>query len=321
MQALTGHGSLRLRELPLDPARLWVRFVPTAWPAAGGEWVDLGADGLGRAGRVGSRVEEPEGPLSLGDVLYLPPVDPAARPARDRLAEAALAGGTPVMAQVTAGDEAPAGAVSVVDALSALIGDDPAALDGIPPSSIVLWPLVPGLTDREPVLEEGLARLGRSEAAAVVPIELRLSARQRRRFAEIGDEATFGALFHGSAASERPIARRVAAAGLEPLPGRPLPAGPPALRRNRELAGVLARCGDLWRRLGRAEERAAALLRTARWVDRSATDVTAVTREGNLGVLPGHDAWTRGLVEEWAITGGCALLGELRGEYLGEVGS
>ena len=86
---------------------------------------------------------------------------------------------------------------------------------------------------------------------------------------------------------------------------------------TRLLAEELALIGELWFRLGRSESRGQGFYRAARWVDREAHDLTALAREGNLGVVSWLDIESRDLIQEIVANGSASLLAELREEYLG----
>jgi hypothetical protein len=112
-----------------EPGGLWIRYAPRGWPAPGGWWLDLAKGelvapaGEGRVGEGGPPAALPElagGPFD--DVVWLPPVPPALRGERDRLAERLLAAGTPVLVQALAGERVgAAGAAVVVDLTQALL--------------------------------------------------------------------------------------------------------------------------------------------------------------------------------------------------------
>jgi len=82
-------------------------------------------------------------------------------------------------------------------------------------------------------------------------------------------------------------------------------------------ATELAQTAELWLRLGRSEAAGEDLLRAARWVERSARDLRALVREGNLEVLPWLDSRSRGVVEDLVAERTPRLRTELAVEYLG----
>jgi len=257
---------------------------------------------------------------SLDNVLYLPPVPPHGAVARDELARALLAFGTPVVIQLFPGEETavpPAsGAAFVFDLLSSLLEHDLEALRGLPAGATAVWPLLPGLTDDPELWELGCGNLAAAGVRCVQALTPALSPADRRRLAEgWGGEQTFDALFHGHPPSERDFARAAYRHGLEPFLLRPLPRPPARGARNRWIGGVVALAGELWLRLGRPVEQGQAFYRAARWIDRTAYDLEALAREGNLAVLP-LDPASREIVGECAATGESARLARLLEEYL-----
>jgi hypothetical protein len=329
-----------------EPGRLWIRYAPRDWPGSQGFWVDLATAGLGRPpAAAGLDLPALGGSEPLDDLLYLPPVPPQLAAARDDLARRHLAAGTPVMVQVearlqtAAGGEVPAaaglaGAVAVLDPLAALLARDLAALDRIPPGAAAVWPLASGLTDAPELWEEGCARLAAAGATAVQALALDLGPADRRRLVERCGEAAFEPLFHrpSAAPAERAFARAAHRHGLAPFLPRPLPSAPApdaagaagGFRRagaaNRRLAGQLALAAELWLRLGRPAGQGQALYAAARQADRTAYDLAALAREGNLAPLAWLDAAARRMVDEGAAEGTPALLAELLAEYVAPEG-
>lgn len=329
--------------------RLWIRYAPRArdWRAVAppGElrWLDLAAGELGGDGAEGGGEIEaalPAGPFD--DVLYLPPVAPVHAAARDAAAAAIAAEGTPVLVQVLAADEggAPAeGVVRVFDLLEVLLGgggmvEQMGFEPRFPPApdDIALWPLIPGLTDDSEVVDEGCRRLAAAGFRTVQGVAPDLPAAQRRQLFERmasdapdeegtdGDDTLFQALFHGEGADPRAFARAAHRHGLSPFLPRPLPRPPLTGAPEREVAGLLAAAGELCFRLGHVG-RGQAHLRAAHWIDRTAYDLRALAREGNLPVLHWLDPESRRIVEEWAEAGRSATVDTLVGEYLATAGS
>lgn len=349
-------------QLP-EPARFWIRFAPRSWPAPAGLRLDLARAGLapgvprpadaGDAGQAGLgdgagiaaltsfKLEGIAGPLD--DLLYLPAVPPVGTAARDRLARGHLAAGTPVLVQLTPGEETGleregegTGATPIYDLLETLIERDLGRLSSLPAGSTAVWPLVPGLTDDPGLWVEGCERLGAAGPRVVQAVTLQLDPADRRRLAERGDEAAFDALFHRveeqvegqvdgqvegltdvpSAAVERAFAQVAHSHGLTPFLPRPLPGPQVHGRDNRQLGGLLALAAELWLRLGRPVGQGQALYAAARQADRTQYDLRALAREGNLAVLGWLDPLGRAAVEEWARAGVVPLLDELLSEYL-----
>ncbi len=350
-------------QLP-EPGRFWIRFVPRSWPAASGLRLDLaraglapglaasgprsaGPAGMGGAGQAGLgdgagiaavtsfKLQDVAGPLD--DLLYLPAVPATAAEARDRIARAHLAVGTPVLVQLMPGEELAlegAGegleATPVYDLLETLLERDLGRLGALPPGAAAVWPLVPGLTDDPGLWAAGCSRLRAGGPRVVQAGGLQLDPADRRRLAEWGGEAAFDALFHQeertdlpSAAVERAFARVAHAHGLAPFLPRPLPGPQVHGRENRELGGLLALVAELWLRLGRPAGQGQALYGAARQADRTHYDLRALAREGNLAVLGWLDPLGRAAAEEWALgaragarPSALALLDELLAEYL-----
>jgi len=313
-----------------EPGRLWIRYAPREWPAPDAFWVDLASARLGRSAPPGGAPENlPDlGSEPLDDLLYLPPVAPERAAARDALARARLAAGTPVLVQVLAGDPPPEvpGAVVVLDPFDGLLAGGLAGLDRLPAGAAAVWPLVAGLTDDPALWDAGCARLAAAGAAVVQPLALELDPADRRRLVERCGEAAFDPLFHQadpSTATERAFARIAARHGLSPFLPRPLPPPPDAASfwsagaANRRLGGDLALAGELWLRLGRPAGQGQALYAAARQADRTAYDLAGLSRERNLAALSWLDAAGREIVEEGAAGRAPALLAALLAEYVG----
>ncbi|HEY8021961.1 MAG TPA: hypothetical protein VIH93_12725 [Thermoanaerobaculia bacterium] len=324
-----------------EPGRFWIRYAPREWPGPEGLWTDLSTAGLGRAAGAASTEGAWPSPVEhepLDDVVYLPPVSPRNSAARGAIAREHLALGTPILVQEQAGRAGPgsaAGAVCVIDPLSALLAGDLAALDRLPedcPEPAVVWPLVVGLTDDPALWEEGCMRLAGAGAATVQALALDLDPADRRRLVEICGERAFEPLFHRpppSTETEREFARTASRHGLAPFLRRPLPPPPapaaagaglraagPANASNRRIAGDLGLAAELWLRVGRPEGPGQALYAAARQADRTPYDLAALAREENLATLTWLDAAGRRVVEESAAGEEPALLAALLAEYL-----
>lgn len=302
-------------QLP-EPGRLWVRFVPRPWPGPEAPWTDLARGGLGERRTGASETELPAIAGPLDDLLYLPPVAPADAAARDELARARLADGTPVLVQLLPGEATAAeGAVAVLDPLPALLAGDLDALARPAGASAAVWPLVPGLTDDPALWEEGCARLAAAGVSTVQAVALALAPADRRRLAAGAGEAAYEALFHREPPPERGFARVAGRHGLAPFLERPLPRPPVLGIEGRRLAGALALAAEVARRLGRPDAEAESSARAARFVDRSRYDLAAIAREGNLGVLGWLEGTARGIVEEIVGAGRSTTLDALLDEY------
>lgn len=312
----------------VEPGRFWIRYTPRHWETPHRPWVNLAAGRLGEWRRESGSLDLAAlGDAVLDDVLYLPPVPPHGAAARDELARACLVAGTPVVIQLFPGEETavpPAGgAAFVFDLLSALLEHDLDALRRLPSGATAVWPLLPGLTDDPALWAMGCRILAGTGARCVQALTPALAPADRRHLAEgWGEEQTFDALFHGQPPCERDFARAAHRHGLEPFLLRPLPRPPAPGAGNRWIGGVVALAGELWLRLGRPVEQGQAFYRSARWIDRTAYDLEALAREGNLAVLP-LDPASREIVGECAATGESPQLARLLEEYLapGETGA
>jgi hypothetical protein len=315
-------GTLRLAARLPEPGHFWIRYAPRSWEGPRRPWLDLAAGRIGRSGRQALTAPGPSGQPPLDDLLYLPPVPERLAGPRDALARQALAGGAPVLVQLLPGDDtslAPGeGAVLVIDLLAALLAGE---LDCLPPppagAAAAVWPLLPGLAGDPDLWESGCQRLaaaGLGQLQALVPA---LGAGDRRRLAATLGEGSFDALFHRQPPAERDLARVAHRHGLAPFLPRPLPR-PPLLRAgNRRIAGLLALAAELWLRVGRPVGQAHSLFRAARWLDSTAYDVDALSREGNLAAVTALDPLARRAVIEATGGGEPALVAELLAEYLG----
>jgi hypothetical protein len=269
---------------------------------------------------------QPAPPLLLDDVLYLPPVPERQAAGRDALAERALAGGTPVLVQLLPGDRTEllppppqTGAVLVLDLLAVLLAGELGGLEAVPErAAAAVWPLLPGIADDPALWDRGCERLAAAGLRRVQALAPALGPGDRRRLAEGSGGAAFDALFHQQAPAERDFARVAHRHGLAPFLPRPLPLPPLPRAGNRRVAGALALAAELWLRVGRPVEQAQSLFRAARWLDATAYDVEALSREGNLAVVTALDPLARRVVAESVDEGESALLAELMAEYLGE---
>jgi hypothetical protein len=287
-------------------------------PPGAGDRGEAASTGTGdtRPGLILGDFEPP-----IDDLLYLPPVPERLAASRDALARRALAGGAPVLLQLLPGDTtslaAGDGAVLVVDLLAALLAGGLERLAALPAAATAaVWPLLPGITDDPDLWERGCRRLagaGLVQLQALVPV---LGPGDRRRLAAgLGEEA-FEALFHRQPPAERDLARAAHRHGLAPFLPRPLPRPPLSRAGNRRIAGLLALAAELWLRVGRPVEPAQSLFRAARWLDSTAYDVDALSREGNLAVVTALDPLARRAVAEATGGGEPALVAELLAEYL-----
>ena len=288
-----------LREQAADPWRCWIRHAPVRWPGPEAPWVDLAAGTLGSSDGEPEVLAALQGPR-LADVLHLPPVPADLAAARDRLAANHTSRGVPVIVQLLAGDARPAGVAATAELVVvwdllplALAGEGSSAIiafsSAVRPGDAAVLPLLPGAVDAQR-LDALAAALADAGITVLQPLLLELSGRDRRTLAEsIGEsmsETSYLRFFHGEAPSPLPAARAAARRGLLPLLPRPLPRPPLLGAGNLRIAGALAACGELCLLLGEPESRAQALLRAARFAEREGRDLAALSREGNLAVLP-----------------------------------
>lgn len=303
------------------PERLWIRYRPRNWPAAESGWVDWSHATLGHGGRAGTSVAAP-GERHLSDVVYLPPVSAGFEGARAAAAEAWASAGTPVLLQCRVGLDTPPGegrGTTIWDALPALVAGDTSLFSALAPGSIVVWPLIGGVSDLPEVVAGGLEALDRARAAVVQPLELELSAVARRQLAAQGDETTFDRLFHGPKPSAREFSRHVVERGLNPFMERPVPSGPARLALRRRCSGQLRLAAYLQHSLGRPDVESQRLLRAARWIDRENHDLAGLVQGGNLGLIDWLEGDSAALVEDVVTGGRPRLVDRLLDEYVGGV--
>jgi hypothetical protein len=187
---------------------------------------------------------------------------------------------------------------------------------GLPAGAKVVWPLIAGLTDGRGQWAEGLEVLAAAGVRSVQPLALDLEPADKRRLVERAGEESFDALFHGGLPSERLFSKLATDHGFRPFLPRPLP--PVGARReNRRLAEQLASAGEVWLRVGRSESGGQGLYRSARGVDRESHDLSALCREGNLGVFTWLDPLSSQVITDFVKTGSSTLVQELEAEYLG----
>ena len=311
-----------IRRFP-EPARFWVGFSPRIWPVAAGPWTDPGGNrlsGLSKR-REGLPAEIPRlDAAALEETLYLPPIAADFATERDRWAAELIESETPVRLGLVPGELGRvAGAAPLYDLLPTLLASDLEGLAQLPRGSDAVWPLIPELTDRREMWEQGCSLLAASGVRTVQPLAVDLSPEDRRLLAELGDETAFDALFHGRVSSERDFSRCAASYGLAFFVERQAaPMLTSRRARNRHIATSLARAGELWLRLGRTVSGGQGLIRAARGAESSRFDLIALTSEDNLAVLDWLDARSRALVCEVINRDRSSLLDELEAEYLQE---
>lgn len=314
------------RPVEPSPFRGWIRWAPKAWPAADRPYFDLTTHRIVWS----SEGSDEELPLSLPEtpgLAYLPPPPASASAPAAALASRLAAGGSPVARHlISAGTENVAVAAAWVDPLAAWLGGDEAAswsspLAAAPGGWNVVLPLIPGLTPEGAALDPWLDALAPCAPSSVVGVTAELTPADRRKLVDLRGENAFDAVFHGRAASEREVARRVAERGLAPLPAPPPPSGlSPRAERNRTVASTLWETAELELRTGAAEAESAALFAAARHIEASPLDFRALAREGNLTVLGWLSPAAREVLEDLLVEGSSRRLSELRRRWSGEDG-
>ena len=308
------------RSLRPEVGRLWIRRTLREWPGSGRRWVDL-AESAMRRSASGRAVPDPSAIEDDGGLLYVPPVDAANVTARDALVGALARRGVPLLVHVFAGEPleaSPAPELLAVDVMEVLLARRLSALDSAPTGSVVVWPLMAGLTDDEAMWDEGCRRLRASQVACVQPLVLDLPPAERRELAgDVAEGGAFSRLFHGRGADERRFAQVAAAHGLEVFLRRGS-AGADRVARNAALAEILALGGEMWLRLGRGEVQGQELFRASRWVEDSGVDVRALHGEGNLDIVEALRApLASSIIGEWARTGSSSMVDGWLAEYTG----
>ena len=294
----TRAGRLRLRDHRPELANLWLRHSLAVRPREDAAWIDLSSGRLmpGSATRTGGgRQQEPT------DLVYLPAV------ATDRMARVEEAravcseGGVPTLAHVIVGLESAvrtgsSEAYLVADPLHALLGGDLECLGRIRDTAVAIWPLLPGVTDSEELVADGLERLSGAGVACVVPIAPQIDPGSARAVTERYGEALFAALFHPGPADLRSVLRAIARQGLDFLPPRP------GLRSGRgferRVAAELAAIAEFMLLLEESPATAQEFFRAGAWFEATHHDVAAMVREGNLELVPVAGPALRPVVEE-----------------------
>ncbi len=308
------------QQLP-EPGRFWIRYFPRTWPGPQGLWQHLALGRLGPSG--GSPIFNSDLEFEdFDDLVYLPPVREEFRRQRDELAGTLLKAGSSVLLQVLAGEPRPAlPAIYVIDPLELLVTGALEALSEVPTESIVAWPLIVGVTDHAESWKDALGRLSRSGVRCVQATEYDLEPIEKRRLAELGNDTAFDALFHGDRPSERSFARVAASLELAPFLARPANGKSGFVARNRSIAAHISLVGELWSRNQHSESGAQRYFAAARWVDQTRFDVSALCREGNLGVASQLDTDARELVDQFVTSGRSDLCDELMRDYTSETGT
>ena len=305
---------------PPDPLHFWIGLAPRSWPGTEGLWVDLARGRLGTASRVPSKLPNRWTTEPPDEVAYLPPVPEEWVNQRVDLARSLMDLGAPVLVQRYVGDGQPEDRDSeVFDLLETLLAGKLESLVELPEGARVVWPLIAGLTDDSTQWENGLALLASAGVAHIQPLALDLEPADKRRLVERAGEGAFHALFHGEQPSEQAFSRLAAVRGFGPFLPRPLP-GSGVRRENQRLSEQLATAGELWLRVGRSESGGQGLYRSSRWVDSERHDLSALCREGNLGVFPWLDPLSARVISDFVSTGTATLVEELKAEYLGGLG-
>lgn len=269
-----------------EPLRCWIAHAPRRWPAPEGWWLDLAREELRRGG---SEVELAAGAdlAGVADVGYLPPVDGVANWFRQELRQRLTEAGADPIVQDFPGEEVQAGGgVAVVDLTPALLPVRLRRLESVPEGAHCCWPLVPGLTTDESVIDEGLGLLAAAGAAGVQPVVPSLSASERRKLGELTGRRGYRELFHGSEPDVRSFTRRAAGLGLAWRLERPACGRTGRALANRKVATRLHLLGELILRSGGSLDESLAHYRAGRWADGETLDIEELVRTGNLSLLP-----------------------------------
>lgn len=306
------------RELAPEPGHFWIRFAPKRWPPSDTPYLDLVDRRIGWPEEA-SPTPFPPPPGGRADLAYVPPVPASRRAERERwvLDFERAGGGALVHGAIDEAEEPTATGSRWVDLLALLLGGgDPTVAAALPVELSVAAPLLPGLFGEPSQWRPWLRALAVAGRRTVVGVPVDLTPGDRRRLAELAGEESWERIFHADPASDRAFARAVSAEGLSPFPARPAIALPPRRARNRDLATALAEAGEIWLRLGRPEGEGQALLAGARHVEATPLDLSALAREGNLGVIGWLSPLARAVVEKLVAHERAPLVDELRAELL-----
>ena len=314
------------REVEPRASRLWVRFAPRRWPAPAEPCLDLVEQRI--LWPSAGRDRQPELPSAppAGDVVLLPSMEKARTREKQALASLCVGAGGVVLDQL--GTEPPSepaetlpGALPVVDLFFLLFEKNLSALEKLPRSSIVVVPLLPGVSAEETDWESLLRALAEKRSLAVVGIAPELAPVDRRRLVERIGEESFERVHHSSvspAELERRFARAAHAAGLNPFFERPaVPGLSPRAQRNRRIAALLLEAGERWLAVGRGEADGASLMAAGKFVESATQEIEALARERQLALLPYLSPLARTTVESFVKDGRSPLLAELRAEWAG----
>jgi hypothetical protein len=307
--------SIRYELVPTEPGRFWIRHTPQAWPGPAGWWLDLS-----RAEPAGSRLREAGTTLAAStrfdDVVYVPPLDSGGELLRQEIVNRCADAGVPVVQQIFPGDSSPVGpGVVVFDLTEDLVRNRLGELP-IRGGCWAVWPLIPGLTDREDTLSRGLDFLQAAGVAGILPMSLSLNPVQRRELAAFGSAAAYSEIFHGDRdGSLREISAAIGERGFSLLPLQP-PLAKGRRAPNRALAGHFSTLAELWLRCGRPEGRAQVYFRMARRLEAERTDVAELARRSGLGSVEWLDKAVVGEVRDFANGRSSKLRTELEKEIL-----
>ena len=315
-QRVDSEARIRFAEIATEPASLWIRHAPTRWAGPEGWWLDLARV------QLASPLLQDASDLSFEsqtfqDLVYLPPVRPEGEPARKKVIERCIADEIPMLAQLRLGDGAPeAGATIVYDLTQQLLERRVEELSSLPEGAWAVWPLLPGLTDDEELIDAGLELLAGAGASGVHAMTPALSAGQRRLLSSFAPASSYAEIFRLDAPSTALFAKRAALLGLGVCIDRP-PLGGAWRVPNRELAGHFATLGELCLRTGQAEGRAQEFFRAARWLGREKADLIEFAKRGNLRTVEWLGVECKEEVRRLAAGMPSLLLREFRDRYLG----
>jgi hypothetical protein len=251
-------------------------------------------------------------------VVYIPPLDIGGELLRQEILQKCSDAGVPVVQQVLPGDPPPVGpGLVVVDLTDALVRDRLGERP-IEESSWVVWPVIPGLTDRPGTVDRALDLLFDAGVEGILPMSLSLDPVQRRDLAAFGSAASYSEIFHGDREEPlRDLSTRIGARGFSLIPPQP-PLAPGRRAPNRALAAHFSALAELWLRCGRSEGRAQVFFRMARRLADERTDVAELARRGGLGAVKWLDEDAVGEVRDFANEQSSSLLTELLNELFGK---
>ncbi len=281
--------------LPASPGTFWVRWWMRGRSSRRARVVDPVTHRLYSSRNIGS-TRNATVPLELPRHRQLTLVEACDSEIALRLVEADY----PILIRATPGEELPVRGSCLLDLVEAF-------WNGVvelerPPQADQLWvllPLLPGMGwEGSPSLSLWMEPIRKLQSEAIVPFPVDLTPRERRAWASQLGEDRFEAVFHGGPPGIREVAQWLRSLGFSVFPAAPRISGGTIRSRDRDTcAAVLGEAAFLLEELGASEREVQELWRAARWLERSPLDLRAVSREGNLALLPGLSPLARLWVE------------------------